>query len=321
MKLRPRPAEEAPPAEIPSELLRPINARGSLVFGEVLLGKILFEDINVVLNQKDGRLRLNPMSSKLFGGQYQGDVQLDVSGATPVISVNERIENVGLGPLGQAMLDNDRLSGRIDGVFTLRGTGNDTAEMQKTLNGNVSFTLKDGTYEGTDVWHELRRARAVIRREPPPEPTLPARTRFTEVSATGRVVDGVLNNDDLVAELPFIRLAGRGSVDLVAATLDYTLNGRVFEKPELMGDVTPAELEDFTKVELPIRISGELADPKFGLDFEELVKEKAEEAVKDKLLDLLGGDEPAEGEAGAEDAETDPEEILKDKLRDLLKRD
>ena len=318
-------SDEAPPAEIPSELLRAINARGSLRLGEALMGAILFENVELVLNLAGGRLRLNPISSELFDGEYQGDVRIDASGDVPVLSVNERLKDVSLAPLGKAMLDQENLSGLINGTFTLSGTGHDMAEVQQTLNGNISFELKDGTFEGTDVWYELRRARAVIRRTDPPKPELPARTRFSDVRATGQVVDGVLTNDDFRADLPFMQLTGQGSVDLVAATLDYSLRGRVFDKPELMGsDVTQDEIDDFTRAELPIRITGSLADPEFGLDFEEVVKERVEEEVRDKLLDLLGGDEPEadpnnpDGEEPAE--EKDPEDILKDRLRDLIRK-
>lgn len=317
---------EAPPAEIPAELLRPIKARGSLTFGEALMGPILFEEIELVLNLADGKMRLYPFTSKLFDGRYQGDVRLDVAGETPVLSVNERLEDVSLAPLGKAMLGAENLTGLINGVFVLNGTGHDMAEVQQTLNGNVSFELKDGTLEGRDVWYELRRARAVIRREDAPAPTLPARTKFSNVRATGTVTDGVLRNKDFRADLPFMQLNGSGTVNLVAETMDYSLRGRVFAKPELMGDdVTQAEIDDFTKAELPIRISGSLADPKFGLDFEEVVRERVEEEVRDRLIDLLGGDEPEPDPNNLNEAEPeeeqDVEDVLKDRLRDLLKKD
>ena len=315
-------AADEPPVEIPSELLRGLDARGSITLDEALMGAILFEDIELVMNLDGGRLRLNPLSSRLFGGAYQGDVRLDVSGDTPVLSVNERIQNVDLAPLGKAMFDQENLSGRINGVFTLSGRGEDMAKIQQTLNGNLSFELRDGALEGTDVWHQLRRARALVRREAAPEPELPARTRFSEVSATGTVVDGVLNNDDFRADMPFMQLTGQGTVDLVAATLDYSLRGRILDKPELMGDVTEDELADFTAAVVPVKIGGSLSDPEFSLDLAEAAKERAKEEVRDRLLDLIGGgEEEAPAEEGEAEEEPDAEDVLKDRLRDLIKRD
>ena len=151
--------------------------------------------------------------------------------------------------------------------------------------------LLDGAWEGTDVWNELRRARAFFRQEIPPEPTLPARTEFSNVRATGPVTDGVFRNDDLVAELPFMRLTGAGSVNFAAGEVNYRLVAKVLEKPELAGALSAEELEDFTKAEIPLRISGSLADPTIAPDIEDMVKQEVkkqvEEELKDRLLDKL----------------------------------
>ncbi len=190
----------------------------------------------------------------------------------------------------------------------------------------MSFVLSDGAWEGTDVWYQLRRARAMFKREQPPEPELPARTRFSEVSATGVVTNGILVNEDFSADLPFMQMRGRGRVDLPAGTIDYSLTGRVLRSPALMERATPEEIEDLTSATLPLRVTGPLAAPDIGVDFEALVRGRVEEEVRGRLLDsLLGGDdEPAEGEEGAEgdegdeEEELDPEDILRDRLRDLI---
>ena len=152
---------------------------------------------------------------------------------SPVLTVDEKIQNLSLGALAEAMFDQKDITGRMNGSFRLEGRGSDMGEIQKTLAGNMSFVLSDGIWHGTDVWYQLRRARALFRKESPPEPVLPAQTRFSEVSATGVVSEGVMQNDDFRAELPFMQLTGRGSVDFPAAAVNYSLSGRVLERPEL----------------------------------------------------------------------------------------
>ena len=273
--------------EIPADFIRAVNARGKLTVDQATMGRMQFENVVVELNAANDQLRVYPISAEFFDGSYQGDIRINASGSVPVLSVNEQIQNVSLGSLGRAMFEQDNLTGTIKGSFQLSGRGNDMAQIQRTLSGNMSFTLTDGSFEGTDVWYELRRARAVFKKETPPELQLPARTRFTEVRATGKVTNGVLRNDDFFAELPFMQLTGHGSVDLPAATADYSLSGRVFEKPEFMQDVTPEELEDLTKATIPLRISGPLASPKVSVDLEALLKERIQEEVEDKLKDAL----------------------------------
>ena len=275
------------PVEIPAELIRAINARGKLTLDQATMGQMQFDNVVVAVNAGNDQLRVYPITAEFFEGSYNGDIRINASGNVPVLSVNEQIRGVSLTSLGRAMFDQDNLTGTIEGSFQLSGRGNNMAQVQRTLGGDMSFTLTDGSFEGTDVWYELRRARAVFKKESPPEPNLPAQTRFSEVKATGKVTNGVLRNDDFHAELPFMQLNGRGSVDLPAATLDYSLSGRVFEKPEFMEDVSPEELEDLTKAMIPLRITGQLASPKVSVDLEELLKERVREEVEDKLKDAL----------------------------------
>lgn len=319
---------EAVAVEIPADLLRPLRARGSLDVAEILMGAIPLQNVEVRLAAADGKTRINPISATVFDGAYNGDVQIDVSGETPLLSMNERIEGVGLAPLAKAVFGTENVTGAINGNFQLTGRGSDTAELQRTLNGTMAFELLDGAWEGTDVWHELRSARALFKGQPAPEPRLPARTEFSSVKATGKVTDGIFRNDDLQAELPFMRVTGGGTVDLPQATVNYSLTARVLDKPEFVTDATDEELEEFTEAVIPLKISGPLADPSIKPDVEKMLRDEVEKKVKDELLDrLFGGDEQAEGEAApaeGEEAPADepkkPEDELKDALKDLLKR-
>ncbi len=97
----------------------------------------------------------------------------------------------------------------------------------------------------------------------------------------------MLRNEDLKAELPFMELTGAGDVDLAKGVVDYGLRARVFERPELMGDATPEEIDDLTKAVIPLKISGSLARPKVAPDVEALLRERVEEEVKEKIEEKL----------------------------------
>jgi AsmA protein len=318
------------PIEIPVDLIRPLRASGKMQISRILLGAIVLDSVDVGLNAADGKLRINPITANLFAGKYKGNIRLDVSGTEPTIAVDESISGVSLASLSQAMFEKDNITGSINGSYKLTARGADTLQMQKTLNGSMSFELLDGAWEGRDIWYELRSARARLKQETPPEPRLPARTEFSAVTATGKVTDGIFSNNDLLAELPFMRLTGNGSVDIPAATVNYSLSARVFNKPELKTGASADELADFTKAVIPLKITGPLAAPAIRVDVEALLKKEVEKKVTDELMKLLGKDkepaaegEQAEGEADGEQApaeEKDPEDILKDRLRDLLKR-
>ncbi len=280
-------ADDLAPVEIPADLIRPLNARGELEIGTVTLGGLELEQVVLSLNAGSGSLRIHPIVATLYGGSYSGDVRIDASGSTPVLSMNESVQNVDLASLALAMFEQENITGTINGNFQLVGRGNDLGEVQRTLGGKMNFELKDGTYEGTDIWYELRRARAKIKQETPPEPVLPARTPFSSVTATGVVTDGIMRNDDFVADMPFMQLTGNGDVNIPDATVDYSLTARVFRKPEALEEATPEEMEDFTKTVIPLRISGPLASPTVAPDVEALLRQRVEEEIKDKLEDKL----------------------------------
>lgn len=281
--------DEVVPTEIPVDLIRPLNARGKFRLERASLGNIIFENIDVGLNSSNGKMRIFPITSAFFGGRYSGDVRIDVSGTTPALSMNEKMEAVDLARLAKAMFDQEHVTGVIDGSFVLGGRGSDMAAIQRSLSGDISMELKNGSFAGTDVWYELRRARATLKGEEAPEPVLPAKTDFSAVRMSGVVTDGIMRSDDLYAELPFMQLTGGGQVDIPAATIDYGLTARILERPEFLQDATPEEIEEFTEAVIPLRITGPFASPSVKPDLEKLLQQRVEDEIKDKLKDKLKG--------------------------------
>jgi len=317
--------QDVAPVEVPADLIRSLNLRGNFKIAEAVLGGMRFENAELGLKAANGKLRMYPISAQFFDGTYSGDVSVDASGKTPVLSVNEKVRDVNVGALALAMFEEESVTGSINGTFELSGRGNDLGAIQSSLQGQMSFELLDGAWEGTDVWYELRRARALLKKEEAPEPTLPARTPFSSVTASGPVTDGVFRNDNLLAELPFMRLTGKGSVDFPAATINYNMTARVFERPEFVEDATAQELDEFTEAVIPLKITGPLASPSIKPDIQKMLKKEVEKKVKKRLMDkLLGAEEkeaPAEGAMDqAPEEEQDDKDKLKDALKDLLKR-
>ena len=59
----------------------------------------------------------------------------------------------------------------------------------------------------------------------------PAQTRITALQLGGTVSDGVLRTDRMIGEIPFIRLNGNGTLDLLEQGLNYRLDAKVYETP------------------------------------------------------------------------------------------
>jgi len=330
-------ADEAAPGEegdideveIPTELLRELNAEGQFRIGRATLGGLEFRNLVLGVNATDGLMRLNPLRSEFFGGSYEGDIRIDARPAEPRLSLNERVSGVQLGELTQAMFEVEHVTGLIEGAFNLSASGRTLGDMRRKLNGDMVFGLTDGAWEGVDVWHQVRSARAALRQEQRPAAPERPRTEFSDVTGTATVTDGIVDNRDLVALLPFMRLTGQGRINLIEATLDYRLDATFVDRPELARDAAMADLQGRR---LPMRIDGALSEPRIRPDFGAMVTDEVRDRVRTRAEDLvrdrlgLGREAPApEGEPqtlqeGEEAAEEAPRESSEDRLRRRIGR-
>ncbi len=287
---------EEPPTEIPVDMLRSLNARGQLTVGEAIFAGMTFSKLRLGVNARDGKVRFYPSEASMYGGQYRGDISIDATGQVARVSLDEHVSGVDFAPLFKDFLETDRISGKGSLNVKLTGAGKTTDDVVKTLDGTLDFKVTDGALEGADLWYEIRRARALLRQQPVPERTGPARTPFTALTGTGKMNDGVLKNDDLTVAMQYLKVTGQGTVDIPNESLDYQLLATVLKIPREGADA--AQMEELVDAEIPVKVTGSLTDPKVRPDIEGYLKgkvkkrvdeekEKLEEKVKDKLGDKL----------------------------------
>jgi AsmA protein len=292
------PAAPAAPTPIPVALIRSLNLHGTVGVGEAVFAGIQYRNLHLGINAGGGRLRVYPSEAQMYGGQYHGDINVDASGRLPRVSFDEHVDRVDFAPLFQDMFQSRRVSGRGSGAIKAAGVGADSAALLRSLTGTLEFHVDNGAFEGTDLWYEIRRARALLKQQPVPARTGPERTPFTAVSATGRITNGVVANDDLIAALQYLQVKGRGTADIGAGTLDYHLDVVVLKIPE--GQADSAAMSDMAGFTVPVAVTGSFAAPKVRPDLEGLVKarvrqeldkkkEQLKQQLQDKLKDKLQG--------------------------------
>jgi len=212
------------------------------------------------------------------------------------------VSGVDFAPLFKDFFDTNRVSGKGNLNLKLTGVGRTTDDIMRTLNGTLDFNVTDGALEGADLWYEIRRARAVLRQQPIPERTGPARTPFTALTGTGTMKDGVLTNNDLNVAMQYLKVTGKGSVDLPNETLDYRLIATVLKIPPEGADAE--QMQELVDAQIPVTVTGALTDPKVRPDIQGYVKEKVKERVQEERQKI----------------EEKVKEKLGDKLKDLFGR-
>jgi len=302
-------ADTAGDVAIPKDELRGMELQGDLQVGALRMAGLEFTDARVGVAIKDGRLRLHPLGAGFYGGQYNGDVVLDGSGAIPVISLNEKIESISFQRLLADLVETQSLSGEAQGHMRLAGRGNTSSEVLGSLQGDLGLTLTEGALEGINIWYEIRRGMALYKGLPAPEPE-PKRTVFSRMQMTGNVESGVVTTRELTADLPFLTVNGGGSVDLGQSKVNLALVAKVRETLELADDPLGSGLSGKS---LPFKISGPLDAPSLSVDWEELLKSQATDLLLNKI-GLGTQEDSADAPEGAQEEDTS-----KDQLEDAAK--
>lgn len=306
------------PMEVPAEAIRALNLQGRARVGLLTINGLRLADVDVTAAADGGRLRLDPLAAKIYGGSLRAGIRLDATGAKSRLTLDQVMSGVNFGVLLADLADVDNITGTMNLKLSGTAVGTTDDELLETLAGNMEFSLADGMYKGMDVWYEIRRARALLRRTAPPARTGPEETSIESVDLSGKLTDGVLRTDRFSAEIPFLRVSGDATVNLPKAMLDSKLTALVFEKP-VFGDDT--SLEDLVGVRIPLTIRGPVADPKVSVDLSkaatEALKDTARKKLEEKLRDRLGLGTSPDQAAPADGERADP---LKDALDRLFKK-
>ncbi|HXZ95805.1 MAG TPA: AsmA family protein [Burkholderiales bacterium] len=272
--------------------LKTFNANGSLRVGNLKAANIKAEHVRADLKAANGKLDINPLSANLYQGSADGNVAINAA-SIPVISVKQDLKGISIGPLLKDATGNDMLEGKGSVSLDVITRGETVTAMKKALGGKAGFNLSDGAVKGINIAQTLREFKAklgTLKGQQTQAADKTQKTDFTELKASFIIKNGVAHNDDLSMKSPLLRLTGAGDINIGEDSLNYLAKASVVASSKGQGGTELASLKGVT---IPVRISGPFKSPQYSLDFSgavtEVVKKKAEEAVKGKLPDKFKG--------------------------------
>jgi AsmA protein len=247
------------------------DADGIVSVGSVHLSALDFANLRVTVASKDQVLHLFPALAQIDGGNYSGNITLDESGATPVLSLDEHLSGVDMSRLLAGTSNKGRLSGQgtVDLKATARGATLDA--VMRSMNGHFDASLANGALEGIDVQYQLGRAQALLKRQPEPARSNPPRTKFEAFKVSAQIANGIARTSDLVISSAALRVTGQGSANLVNRGLDLQMLASVLKAP------------GSSIADIPFKVTGTYSDPTLRPDMEALAKGQ----LKQKLEDVL----------------------------------
>jgi len=276
------PSGSADATVLPVDSLEKLNANGTLDAGKFKLQNLSMSDVHLKITAPKGHEKRIDLDSKLYGGTLASSTQITPA-AKPVLAENFKLASINVGPLLLDLNGKDSLTGVGDVAVNLSGAGRTVGELKRALDGNVSFSFKNGKVKGFNLGQIIRKGEAFlsgaqVNDSEPPE------TDFTTLSASGKVVNGVLTSDDLNAASPLFRVGGAGQVDIAAQTIDYVA------KPTIVNTATGQggkQLADLSGLVIPVHVTGTFAQPRYSIDVKSALQQKGTEKIQQKLSDQI----------------------------------
>jgi AsmA protein len=276
-----QPAAAAAPGD-PFAALRTFDLQATARVGKLKINNLRMTDVEATVTSKNGVLRIDPAAARLYDGSFKGLLELDARKPTPRVRARPALSGIQIGPLLADLAGEDRLvgTGEVDADITLVGLSE--REIRNSLNGTLRFAFRDGAYKGINLAQLIREAKAALGMGEPPPPQ-PLRTDFSEMSGSARITDGVIDNRDLQAKSPLLRIGGKGTVDLPEDNVDYLITAEIVQSLEGQGG---KQRDELAGVPIPVRLRGSLQQPEPSVDLEAVVKARARqeiEAHKDEI--------------------------------------
>jgi AsmA protein len=180
----------------------------------------------------------------------------------------------------------DKLSGKGNLTLDLQARGFDADAIMNTLSGKTVLAVTSGKIEGVNLQKLINDARTKYNqlrgKSVPVLPDASDSTVFKSLTATANITNGIATNNDLRLDGANLRATGKGTVNLPKQTIKYRLIVNVTEEAGGRGS------------NVPVDISGNVAEPSYSVAWNEVLKEQAQKALekrkeeeKQKLEDEL----------------------------------
>lgn len=301
--------------------LKNLRANGTLRIGSLRASGVKASNVRLDIKSNGGRVDVSPLAANLYQGALNGALAINAAPATPTFAVRQNLNGVSIGPLLKDLADKDILEGRGNVALDVTTQGNTVAALKKALNGRTAVRLADGALKGIDIAGSIRNAKArlgTLKGEQTQQADAKQKTDFSELTATFNIRNGVAGNNDLSMKSPLLRVGGEGDINIGEDSLNYLIKASIVGTIKGQGG---QDLGDLRGVTVPVRVSGPLTAPSYKLDFSamatEVVKQKAEEALRGQLEKRLGGGAAKEG---AKEAPKSGSDALKEGLKGLFGR-
>jgi AsmA protein len=275
-----RPGKGGEEELFPVEPLRQLRLDGKLLIDSLTVNQLHAKAVLLKIRGRDGKITMDQQIGRFYDGLTEGSFSLDVTAKQPKIKMTQKLSRILAGPLLQDLIGDDKLLGSGSLDLNLSGQGGTLSQLKRSLGGNVSFDFRDGAVKGFNLAQMIRQTRAKLKGEAMSISREPEQTDFSELRGQATIVNGLVNNQQLLALSPFLRVEGAGKANLIQESLDYTIRPVIVNTPEGQGG---QGLEELVGIPIPVRIKGSWSDPSFSVELAQVLAEQQKAKLKEKV--------------------------------------
>ncbi|GAB2190667.1 hypothetical protein MAH1_22750 [Sessilibacter sp. MAH1] len=292
----------APEEPIPFELLKEFNANITVDFDRIKVTDMVFDNLNLALNNQNGLANLKNFSANFYEGTLKANGTIDARPATPKIAINGSGNGVSLEPLLTSFIEPGSaqsflFKGKANTQFTSTTNGLTSTQLFENLNAQLSADTQSLQLVPVNIEKMVCQAIALVQGESfNSQLEWPDFTQMQQFNAKINFANQIATIENLSAGVQQFKIGANGKVDLGKQSLDVQLPFSVTHANlERQGcPVTSSYLVG--RAMSLIRCKGDLSNPTSacGLDeraIREWAKDYLEDKAKQKAKDKLKIDE------------------------------
>ncbi|MBL8172670.1 MAG: AsmA family protein [Acidobacteria bacterium] len=280
-----------------------MRADGQLSVGKLLLDGLTASDMTAKLTLQNQLLTLDPLKLNMYGGTYQGSLRLNQAQTPAAMTLNGRFNGLDINQFLSASGKKSVLYGTADGALNVQGTTGEAQEaLARSLVGNGNISISNGKFTSFDLMKQVEVLGKLTNL-----PTGGAGTAFRSLKTNLRFDKGRMTTDALQIVMDELNVTGDGWLQLGdAPTMDYGILARlssaltkrvlppgggeggksVLPIGGAFGSVLGNFFTEKDSLVIPLRISGALGQPSFGLN-SAMLQQRAKEQLRDNVRDSL----------------------------------
>ncbi|MBZ5492362.1 MAG: AsmA family protein [Acidobacteriia bacterium] len=259
-------------------MLTKMTGGGTVAIGVIQYDDLLLNNAHANVTLDHGLIKMNPVTADVYGGKETGAITIDMRPAQPVYNVNLKTEKVDANKLISSVSDVKQtiyglLASNVNASFS-----SSSANIARSLNGNMAINLTNGKLMNLDLLHELASVGKFLGNG------FGAPKGFTDlVQVTGNfdVKNGLAQTNNLKAVIDGGTMAAAGLINLADQSLNLhvtaVLNKAISQQvggTQVGGFMNTALANNQGELVLPVIVTGTFQHPQVAPDVQQIAKMK-----------------------------------------------